>query len=107
MCHASGPERVRDYIVTLCDRPATSITANNSQDLTAQVLLLKRCWGKGDTFLRVSVTLVSVVWLASIHHRFVMVSQSYWCQLMCIYTTALMAIEGGSNHRSVFLAKSD
>lgn len=88
VCHPSGPEMVREYIATLCDRPATILTANNSQDLTAQVLLLKPCWGKDNTFHQVSVTLVSVVRLASIHHGFCD-SQSCRCQVLCIYTIAL------------------
>lgn len=65
MCHPSDPERVREYTATLCHRPDTTVTANNSQDLTAQVLLLKLSWGKDDTFHQVSVTLLSVVQLVA------------------------------------------
>lgn len=89
MCHASGPERAREYIVTLCVRRATNVTANSRQNVTAQVLLLKPFWGKDNTFHQVSVTLVSVVRLTDVHCAFKMVSQRCCCRLMCIYTTAL------------------
>lgn len=89
MCHPSDPEGVREYRATLCDRPDTIVTANNSQDLTAQVLLLKPSWGERRHISSgVSHTCVSGA-VSGVHRGFVIVSQSCCSQLMCIDTTTL------------------